>query len=134
MNRSERARHLYAEALLRDIGRRLIVPWPVYTEADLFLRSKGLGAAANTLGRALLRGEHVLDWPDRTELSAALVLLERYGDLGIDLPDAVVMAMADARDAKVVTWDFRHFRAVVFRRGETIPLVVNESELPGSQR
>lgn len=133
MNRGERGRHVYAEALLKDIGRRLIVPWPVYTEADLFLRSRGLAEAANILGRSMIRGEHFLDWPSTSEHAAALGLLERYGDLGIDLPDAVVMSMADARGAKVITWDFRHFRAVVFHRGETIPLVVNESELPGSR-
>lgn len=40
------------------------------------------------------------------------------------------MAMTDARKGKAFTWDFRHFRAVVLRRGEPIPLLVHEAEMP----
>ena len=51
-------------------------------------------------------------------------------DSGVDLPDLVVMAMSNHRKAPILTWDFRHFRAVVLRRGHHWPLVVTEHELP----
>ena len=68
--------------------------------------------------------------PTSAELASALDILERYGDSGIDLPDAVVMAMSNARGARAFTRGFLHFRPVVFRRGETIPLLVAESDMP----
>jgi hypothetical protein len=64
------------------------------------------------------------------ELELALKLAERYLNSGADLPDLVVMAMASQRRARVLTWDFRHFRAVVLRRGHHWPLLVEETELP----
>ncbi len=119
-----------AAGTIEALGPRLIVPWPVFAEADWFLRKHGFGAGANALGRSLQSGDLQLATPTAPELAGALDLLERYGDLGIDLPDATVMAMADARGVPAFTWDFRHFRAVVFRRGKTVPLLVNESEMP----
>jgi hypothetical protein len=40
------------------------------------------------------------------------------------------MAMSRHRRAEILTWDFRHFRAVVLRRGHHWPLLVAEHELP----
>lgn len=96
----------------------------------MFLRNRRQGPAALLLGRSLLRGDFRLEAPTDAELDSALDLLERYGDIGLDLPDVIVMAMTDARKGRAFTWDFLHFRAVVLRRGEPIPLLVNESEMP----
>jgi hypothetical protein len=41
------------------------------------------------------------------------------------------MAMAASRRAWVLTWDHRHFRSVVLRRGHHWDLLVEEAELPG---
>ncbi len=81
-------------------------------------------------GRALYDGVHRLEAPSDREMSMALDLAERYADSGADLPDLVVMAMAAARKAMVLTWDFRHFRSVVLRRGHHWRLLVEEDELP----
>jgi predicted nucleic acid-binding protein len=129
-NRAEGERHRFARDIFETHGSRIIVPWPVFTEVDLFLRSRGNPASALEFGRSLRRGDLTLASPSDAELAGALDLLERYRDLGIDLPDAAVMAMSDARRAWILTWDFRHFRAVVFRRGQTLPLLVHENELP----
>jgi hypothetical protein len=59
-----------------------------------------------------------------------VALLERYQDLGLDLPDAVTISMALARKAWAWTWDYRHFRAVTVGRGRDVPLLVAEDELP----
>lgn len=125
-NEDEGPRHRFSVATLELYAREIVVPWPVFTEVDLFLRRRGAGRAA----LALARGDFALSAPTPAELQSALDLLERYGDLGIDLPDAVVMAMTGARGARAFTWDFRHFRAVVFGRGEAIPLLVTEADMP----
>jgi predicted nucleic acid-binding protein len=108
----------------------VIVPWPVLVEVDLLLRSRGYPGASITFAQSLLEGVHQLEAPTAAELELALKLAERYLNSGADLPDLVVMAMASQRRARVLTWDFRHFRAVVLRRGHHWPLLVEETELP----
>lgn len=75
-------------------------------------------------------GVHRLEAPTDAELESALQLGRRYQDSGADLPDLVVMAMAHHRQAYILTWDFRHFRSVVLRRGHHWSLVVSEEEMP----
>jgi len=108
----------------------VVVPWPVYVEVDLLLRSRGHPAAAISFGSALLAGVHRLVGPSDFELEMALELGERYLDSGVDLSDLIVMAMAASRKAPILTWDYRHFRSVVIARGHHWSLVVEESELP----
>ncbi len=116
--------------LLRASARQVIVPWPVYTEVDLLLRARGHAKAATAFGSALLDGVHALEHPTAEELAHAIAILERYADLGLDLPDAVTIAMAARRRALAWTWDYRHFRVVVVERGQGVPLLVAEDELP----
>jgi predicted nucleic acid-binding protein len=97
---------------------------------DLLLRSRGHAKAATAFGTALLEGVHALAHPTEEELAYAITILERYADLGLDLPDAVTMAMAARRQACAWTWDYRHFRVVVIERGHGVPLLVAEDELP----
>jgi predicted nucleic acid-binding protein len=130
INRAERRRHLFAADLLARLGRDVIVPWPVLIEVDLLLRARGHAHAAITFAESLVAGVHRLETPTAGELELALKLAKRYPDSGADMPDLIVMAMASVRRASVLTWDFRHFRAVVLRRGHHWPLVVDESELP----
>lgn len=130
INRGERRRHRFAAELLTRLGREVIVPWPVLVEVDLLLRSRNHPEAALTFARSLLTGVHRLEAPSAPELELALKLGRRFVDSGADLPDLVVMAMASRRRASILTWDFRHFRAVVLRRGHHWPLVVGEDELP----
>jgi predicted nucleic acid-binding protein len=130
VNRSERRRHLFAAELLARLGRDVIVPWPVLVEVDLLLRARGHGRAATTFAESLAAGVHRLEAPTTAELALALRLATRYPESGADIPDLVVMAMASLRAARVLTWDFRHFRAVVLRRGHHWPLLVGEADLP----
>ncbi|MDZ7670659.1 MAG: PIN domain-containing protein [Gammaproteobacteria bacterium] len=130
LNRAERQRHRFAVELLTHLGRDILVPWPVLVEVDLLMRSRGHEDAALQFGDSLLAGVHQLDAPTFPELELALRLARRYQGSGADLPDLSVMAMASVRKASILTWDFRHFRAVVLRRGHRWPLVVEEDELP----
>jgi predicted nucleic acid-binding protein len=131
MNRSEGRRHRFAAELLARLGRDLIVPWPVFVEADLLLRARGHVDAALILGRALLGGTHRLVAPTEAETATALDLGERYSDTTVDIVDLSVMAFAASRDCGVLTWDFRHFRSVVLDRGHHWSLLVQERDLPG---
>jgi predicted nucleic acid-binding protein len=129
-NRGERRRQEFAARLLGSLGRRAIVPWPVYVEVHLVLRARGHAGAAVAFGRSLLDGTHVLDRPTDAEHECALGLLERYGGIGLDLTDAAVMAMAESRDGLILTWAFRHFRASSPGRRRHWPLLVQEHEMP----
>jgi predicted nucleic acid-binding protein len=130
LNRAEGDRHRLAATLLARAGRDILVPWPVFVEVDLVLRSRGHHAASLTFGRSLLGGVHQLAAPSDAELGMALELAERYGDAGVDLADLSVMAIAASRHAWILTWDYRHFRSVVLRRGHHWDLLVEEAELP----
>lgn len=130
LNRAERQRHRFAVELLTQLGRNVMVPWPVLVEVDLLMRSRGHENAALRFADSLFAGVHQLDAPTFQELELALRLARRYRGSGADLPDLSVMAMASVRKASILTWDFRHFRAVVLRRGHHWPLVVEEDELP----
>lgn len=130
MNRTEGNRHRFAAELLARLGRQVLVPWPILTEVDLLLRSRGHAAAARVFAAALHAGVHRLDAPTSDELATALALSERYPNSGADLPDPLVMAMSSHRQAPILTWDFRPFRSVVLRRGHHCALVVAEHELP----
>lgn len=130
INRGEKRRHQFAAALLSRLGRQVIVPWPVYVETDLLLRSRGYPSAAIVFGESLHSGVHRLESPTGKELDVALKLGRRFQDSGADLPDLIVMAMAQSRKAQILTWDFRHFRSVVLRRGHHWPLLVTENEMP----
>lgn len=121
---------MFAVELLGRLGRRVLVPWPIVTEVDLLLRSRGHSTATLVFARALLGGVHRFDAPTEPELELALDLGEKYVDSGADLTDLTVMAMAHTRNASILTWDFRHFRSVVLQRGHHWPLLVEEHELP----
>jgi len=132
LNRRERSRHEFAAELLDSYGARAIIPWPVYVETDLLLRNRGFADNAVNLGRALLAHEHSLVTLTDEQLAFALTLLTRFQKIGLDLPDASVMALSISIDAPILTWDFRHFRAVVPSRGVNFQLLVSENELPAS--
>ena len=130
INKAEKRRHLFAAELLARLGRKVIVPWPVLVEVDLLLRSRGFPSAAIVFGESMTTGVHRLETPTAAELEFALKLARRYEDGGVDLPDLIVMSMAHHRKAHILTWDFRHFRAVVLKRGHHWPLLVSEAEMP----
>jgi predicted nucleic acid-binding protein len=130
-NRREGRRHDFAVRLLSTLGRRVIVPWPVYVEVHLVLRARGHSRGALVFSNALLDGTHVLQPPTDAEHRRGLELLERYETSGLDLGDAMVMAMTEARSALILTWDFRHFRGSAPARGRHWPLLVQEHEVPG---
>ena len=94
LNKREGRRNTFAAEILASYGARAIIPWPVYVETDLLLRSRGFAANGVRFGRALLAGEHSLLSLTDAQLELALTLLDRYEGVGLDLPDASVMAVS----------------------------------------
>ena len=60
LNKREARRNTFAAEILASYGVRAIIPWPVYVETDLLLRSRGFAQNASLFGHALLSGEHSL--------------------------------------------------------------------------
>jgi len=103
MNRREGPLHELAVSLLIGFGRDALVPWPVPTAVDLLLRKRGYRRASLQFVESLLAGTHRLYAPTESELRRATELGKTYEDLGVDLPDLVVMAIALNRDIAVLT-------------------------------
>ncbi len=93
-------------------------------------RSRGFPSAAIVFGESMASGVHRLESPTAADLELALKLGKRYKDSGAVLPDLIAMSMAHHRKAQILTWDFRHFRSVVLKRGHHRPLPVSETEMP----
>lgn len=129
MNRREGQLHEFAVSLLAGLGRDLLVPWPVLAEADVLVRARGHAHSSNVFIETLLEGVHQLVSPTEADLRLAVAFAKTYETLGLDLPDLVVMAMAMKRKLPVLTWDFRHFRAVRGADGTVFRLLIEEHEL-----
>ena len=84
----------------------------VLSETDHLVLAR-LGRAARTAFRAdVAEGAYdVTWWPDAP--AQAVGVAERYADLGLDLTDATLVALAARLDTvEMATFDERHFRAV----------------------
>ncbi len=124
-------RHDLAVRLVRAHAPEIAVAWPVVAEVDYLLRRTVGSRPANAFLRGLGAGEMRLISPTESEFALAVSVCEQYADLQLQLADAVVMAIADVRNLPILTWDFRDFRAVKRRDGESFALVVKEHEVPG---
>lgn len=88
----------------------------VLAELDYFLATRIGSAAEAALLDEVAGGAYQLEPFDRDDVSAALAVIRKYPDLGLGLPDASIVVLADRHaTSHVLTLDERHFRAV--RRG-----------------
>jgi len=109
-----------------DRSRTRYVPGLVLIELDYFLRHER--PAMNAFMEDLARGAFTYAAPAHDQLARAMEIDERYGDLGLGLVDASVMALAeDLGIRRVATRDVRHFAAVRLRDGSAFELVVHPS-------
>lgn len=123
-NAADEAHHL-AAALITALGRRLVVPIPVLVEADHLLRGRVSSKVARLLLASLTAGEHEVAFLSRPLLHRAVEFDSSYAALGLGFADGCVMAIAEAREAPILTFDFGHFRATTPRHGHW-RLVVDE--------
>jgi hypothetical protein len=93
-----------------------LLPWAILPEVD-YLLAEHVGARAEECFVAdLASGAWIVEWGDPADLVRAEELSRRHRGLRLGLVDAVVMAVAERRNADAVaTLDLRHFGAVSLR-------------------
>jgi predicted nucleic acid-binding protein len=123
-NRRDRA-HRLASGLVTELGRGLVVPEPVVTETDIFLRSRYGPRPARLFLQRMAAGTHEVLYLTPGLLRRAALIDARYADLGLGFVDAALMACAERHDLPILTFDSRHFRAALPERGAW-RLVVDE--------
>ncbi len=127
VNSRERA-HQVAARLVSHFGRELLVPVPVAVEVDHILRSRVGDRAARSFLAALSAGEHQVADLSPGLFRRAVEIDRRYGDLGLGVADASVMALAERHRLPILTFDFTDFRATAPDEG-TWRLVLDEERL-----
>jgi predicted nucleic acid-binding protein len=109
-----------------DAARTRYVPGLVLAEVDYFLRDER--AAMRAFMADVGRGAFTYAAPTSDQLRRAMVVDERFGDLGLGLVDASIVVLAeDLGIRRVATRDVRHFNAVRLRDGSALDLVVQPS-------
>jgi len=107
-----------------DRSRARYIPGLVLAEVDYFLRKER--PAMRALMRDLARGAFTYAPPALALLERAIDIDRQYGDLGLGLVDASVVALAEELGVyRLATRDLRHFSAVRLRGGRGFELVVH---------
>ena len=94
-----------AEALAR-LPKPLVTTWPAFSEAMHLLHDAGGWRGASLLWDLVLCGEQVVHDLERHMIERMAMLMRKYQDLPMDLADASLVALAEARGlAQIVTLD-----------------------------
>ena len=129
-NARDRA-HRVAAALVHRLGRDLLVPVPVLTEADYMIRTRVGADAARLFLAAVAAGTYSVAFLTQGLLRRVAEIDSAHADLGLGIVDASVMAVAERHELPILTFDFADFRAAPSPDGPW-PLVVSESQLAGA--
>lgn len=110
-----------------DQARTRYVPGLVLAEVDYFLRHER--QAMRVFMQDLARGAFTYAPPTLGQLTRAMEVDRRFGDLGLGLVDASIVALAESLDIRrLATRDLRHFAAVRLHDGRAFELVVHPSD------
>jgi predicted nucleic acid-binding protein len=110
-----------------DQARARYVPALVLAEVDYFLRDER--QAMRAFMQDVARGAFTYAPPTLGQLARAMEVDRRFGDLGLGLVDASVVALAESLDIRrLATRDVRHFAAVRLHDGRAFELVVQPSD------
>ena len=110
-----------------DQARARYVPGLVLAEVDYFLRDER--QAMQAFMEDLARGAFTYAPPTLGQLARAMEVDRRFGDLGLGLVDASVVALAESLSIRrLATRDARHFAAVRLHDGRGFELVVQPSD------
>ena len=107
------ARHREAARWYGDTEETLATTPLVLAELD-YMAGRHAGAAARArFRRDVATGAYAIEWW-RNAASDAVAIAERYGDVGLSLADASLVALAERLGtSRIATFDERHFRAVL---------------------
>lgn len=116
---------LFRDAI--DRARTRYVPGLVLAEVDCFLRHER--GAMRVFLQDLARGAFTYAPPTLGQLVRAMEVDRRFGDLGLGLVDASVVALAETLGIRrLATRDLRHFAAVRLRDGSAFEFVVRPTD------
>jgi predicted nucleic acid-binding protein len=106
------ARHAQAVAWHGHDGDDLVTTPFVLVEIDHLVRARRSRVATAAFRADVAAGTIGIEWW-RTAAEEAAEIAELYGDLGVSLTDASLVALADRLEtARIATFDERHFRAL----------------------
>lgn len=94
----------------------LLTTWPAFTEAVYLLGRSSGWPGQEALWRMVERGALVLAELDRDLALRCAELMRHYRDHPMDLADATLVALAEARDLRAIFTLDDHFRAYRLRK------------------
>jgi predicted nucleic acid-binding protein len=115
--------HSAASRILLRPDARILSPY-VLAEVDYLIASgRGQGEELTFL-RDVAGGVYELEPFGRQDMAAAVMLIERYAELGLGVADASIVVLAERhRCLDLLTLDQRHFRAVTGPGGKRFRLL-----------
>lgn len=109
--------------MLEQLELPLLTTWPAFTEA-IYLLGQGAGwPAQQALWQMVRRDALTLAELDRQLTLRSAELMERYADHPMDLADATLVALAEARDLRTIFTLDEHFRTYRLRTRRYLEVV-----------
>jgi uncharacterized protein len=104
--------HDAVSAWLDDADDDLVTTPLVVAEVDHLIATRGGRVAVSAWRNDLAAGGYLVEWW-QSAVSGAVKVAEQYGDTGLGLTDASLVALAQRLETiDIATLDQRHFRAV----------------------
>lgn len=122
------ADHELCRQTLGGIRLPLLSTWPVITEAIYMLGARAGWPAQKALWRMVRGGQMVLAELDGERTARTAELMEHYRDHPMDLADATLVAVAEARGLRQIFTLDDHFRSYRLKDGRFL------ESLPGQRR
>ncbi|UQX10033.1 type II toxin-antitoxin system VapC family toxin [Candidatus Mycobacterium methanotrophicum] len=121
---ADEADHETCALALRTLALPLVTTWPAFTEAMYVLGRAGGAAGQHALWKLLLSKRLDIAELSLAVLERSAALMAKYADRPMDLADATLVALAEARgERRIFTLDndFRIYRIHGRTRFEVIP-------------
>lgn len=119
---ADEADHQLCRAVLAQVEPPLFTTWPAFTEAMYLLARAGGATGRRALWSLVTSDRLVITDLTAPEVERCAALMERYADLPMDLADATLVAVAEARGLREVFSLDRDFQ--VYRIHGRKPFVV----------
>lgn len=103
--------HERCRQLLDQLAFPLLTTWPAFTEAMYLLGRVAGWPGQDALWKMIRRDALQIGELDPELTLRSAVLMARYGDHPMDLADATLIALAEARDLRTIFTLDEHFRA-----------------------
>lgn len=116
--------HRRCVGALSELVGPMLTTWPAFTEAMHLIGARGGWRSQDKLWRLVLRNDLHIEAIDAPGLKRASELMQRYRDLPMDLADATLVVLAEARKvSRIFTLDkdFRVYRLHGRRAFEIVP-------------